>query len=71
MAMQIDMPEANPDGWAGGVGMATYDGQTAMVVGTHYLSKTGKHKFSTWSYIKCISMRDRALLYNWGLTFQI
>jgi hypothetical protein len=69
MAMQIDMPEANPDGWAGGVGMATYDGQTAMAVGTHYLSKTGKHKFSTSISTGLGAWSKPAAKIGWGFKF--
>ena len=47
MAMQIDMPEQGPNQWAGGVGMATYDGQTAMALGMSYVSGSGRQKFST------------------------
>ncbi len=47
MAMQIDMPEQEPNQWAGGVGVATYDGQTAMALGLSYVSGSGRQKFST------------------------
>ncbi|MDF7675967.1 YadA-like family protein [Neisseriaceae bacterium ESL0693] len=45
MAMQIDMPD-EVGSFAGGVGLGTYDGETAMALGTHYLSTDGKYKYS-------------------------
>ena len=66
MAMQIDMPEADPNGWSGGVGMASYDGETAMALGTHYLSTSGKHKFSTSISTGLGSWSKPAAKIGWG-----
>ena len=45
MAMQIDMPEPNMGEFAGGVGIGTFDSETALALGTQYLSKSGNYKF--------------------------
>lgn len=46
MAMQIDMPEPEAGGFAGGVGFGTYDSESAMAVGVQYLTPSGRAKWS-------------------------
>jgi autotransporter adhesin len=69
MAMQIDMPEADPNGWAGGVGMGTYDGESAMALGAHYLSASGKYKFGAALSTGLSGHAKQGGRISWGFKF--
>lgn len=69
MAMQIDMPEADPNGWAGGVGVGTYDGESAMALGAHYLTPSGKQQFSASVSTGLGSDAKQGGRVSWGFKF--